>query len=214
MRYRSTSVCLLLLLAGTVQAQITPIGPFTGTQLEQFTNPTFLPSYQQYDIWGGFGTIRNIHPSGALKYEFSSTRGGDTVLPRSAPTFGGQIGISEWTFDLPLLRFGAYWENNSRFDDGVATFYDVNGAIMGTQPVVAPMLAQVWTWNGWEFSSPVSKIVVTSNDTAFFGGFFWYEDATYLAAVPEPASYLTLGLVAAAGVIVYRRHRKLHTATM
>ncbi len=96
MRLRSASVLVLLfMLSASAVGQVTPIGPFTGTALEQFTNPTFLPSYQNYDIWNGFGNVRNIHPSGALKYEFSSTRGGDTVLPYSAPTFGGQIGISE-----------------------------------------------------------------------------------------------------------------------
>lgn len=203
MRLRSASVLVLwFFLSANVSAQVTPIGPFTGTALEQFTNPSFLPSYQTYDIWNGFGNIRNIHPSGALKYEFSSTRGGDTVLPYSAPTFGGQIGISEWTFDTPLARFGAYWENNSRFDDAVATFYDVNNNLLATMPMTIPMAAQAWTWNGWDFSTPVNRIVVAGNDTAFFSGFIWYEDATYIAAtasVPEVSILWTLVLVCVAG---------------
>jgi hypothetical protein len=202
MRLRSASVLILLfVLSVNAVAQVTPIGPFTGTALEQFTNPTFLPSYQTYDIWGGFGNVRNIHPSGALKYEFSSERGGDLVLPRSAPTFGGQIGISEWTFDAPLERFGAYWENNSRFNDGVATFYDVNNNLLATMPMTIPMAAQTWTWNGWQFTTPVNRIVVTGNDTVFFGGFIWYEDATYVAAsvaVPEVSS---LWMMVAVGVV-------------
>jgi len=213
MRLRSQSALLLLIvITGSATAQVTPIGPFTGTALEQFTNPTFLPSYQTYDIWNGFGNIRNIHPSGALKYEFSSTRGGDTVLPYSAPTFGGQIGISEWTFDAPLTRFGAYWENNSRFDDGVATFYDVNNNLLATMPMTIPMAAQAWTWNGWEFSTPVNRIVVAGNDTAFFSGFIWYEDATYVAAnisVPEVSSLWMLGFVSVAGSgLWYWKRRK------
>src|SRR5262245_34112146 len=92
-------------------SQVIPICPFTGAVSENVTVPGVpLPSYQSYPIFGGQGLVKNIHPSGALKIEFSSERGGDIVLPHSPSTFGGQIGISEWTFPTPLAKFGAYWE--------------------------------------------------------------------------------------------------------
>lgn len=176
--------------------QVNPIGPFTGSVFEGFNVFPFNPSYQQYSIFAGQGLVRNIHPSGALKYEASSERGGDFVLPRSAPTFGGQIGISEWTFPQPLARFGAYWENNSRFDGAVATFYDLSNNLVATLPMSIPKDGQTWTWNGWSFDVPVNKFVVTGNDTAFFSGFIWYEDATanFAVAVPEASSWMMIGL--------------------
>lgn len=189
-------------------AQVTPIGPFTGSVLEGFNVFPFDPSYQQYSIFGGQGLVKNIHPSGALKYEANSTRGGDTVVPHTGVTFGGQIGISEWTFTQPLSRFGAYWENNSRFDDAVATFYDVSNHLIATLTVNDPKAAQAWTWNGWQFDTPVSRFVITGNDTDFFGGFIWYDDATavFAVAVPEVSSVIMLGscALAIAGIAWYR----------
>ena len=206
------SIMTSVILAPAAWGQVTPIGPFSGSVFELFNVFPFNPSYQQYQIFGGQGLVRNIHPSGALKYEASSTRGGDTVLPKSAPTFGGQIGISEWTFPLPLQRFGAYWENNSRFDDAVATFFDVNNNLVATLPMNIPMLDQTWTWNGWQFDVPVNKFVVTGNDTAFFGGFIWYEDATaiFSAAVPEASSWMLIGAcaVCVGSVAAYRWKRR------
>lgn len=203
MRLRIVPLVLALsfchLMLDPLQAQVTPIGPFTGTASEGFNVLPFNPSYQQYSIMGGLGLVRNIHPSGALKYEASSTRGGDTVLPHTGVTFGGQIGISEWTFTQPLLRFGSYWENNSRFDDAVATFYDTNNNLVATLTVNDPKDAQAWTWNGWQFDVPVNKFIITGNDTAFFSGFIWYDDATATfasVAVPEPASWMLMGAVA------------------
>ena len=200
-----------LCTAAPLWSQVTPIGPFSGTVFEDFNVFPFNPSYQQYSIFGGQGLVKNIHPSGALKYEASSTRGGDTVLPRSAPTFGGQIGISEWTFPQPLLRFGAYWENNSRFDDAVATFYDTGNNLIGTLNMTISKDANIWQWNGWQFDTPVSKFVITGNDTAFFSGFIWYEDATanFTVAVPEPSTWALLGLAAiGAGVAGFRSWRR------
>lgn len=216
MHARCSQLTLLMLCCCSCAAwgQITPIGPFTGSVFENFNVSNFLPSYQQYQIFGGEGLVQNIHPSGALKYEFSSTRGGDTVLPRSFPTFGGQIGISQWTFTQPVSHFGAYWENNSRFDHGVATFYDVNNQLLGSLAMNIPKSAQTWTWNGWSFgNTPVSRMVIEGNDTEFFSGFIWYEDATanFAASVPEPTTWMLLGISGlGAAVCAWRHyHRKL-----
>ncbi len=201
MRLRMVPIVFAWLIGNAVQAQVTPIGPFTGTATEGFNVLPFDPSYQQYSIMGGLGLVRNIHPQGALKYEMSSTRGGDTVTPRTGVTFGGQIGISEWTFTQPLFQFGAYWENNSRFDGAVATFYDTANTLVATLNLNDPKDAQAWTWNGWQFDVPVNKFVITGNDTLFYSGFIWYDDATAIfstAAVPEPASWMLLGAVALA----------------
>jgi len=216
MRLRIVLMVLALFFShqsmGSLRAQVTPIGPFTGTATEGFNVLPFLPSYQQYSIMGGLGLVKNIHPSGALKYEANSTRGGDTVIPHTGVTFGGQIGISEWTFTQPLFRFGAYWENNSRFDGAVGTFYDTANNLVATLNLNNPKDAQAWTWNGWQFDVAVNKFVITGNDTLFFGGFIWYDDATaiFATAVPEPASWMLMGAVALgmAGYGGYRHWQK------
>lgn len=199
MRLRIVPIILLLLPLSSLQAQVTPIGPFTGTVTEGFNVFPFNPSYQSYSVFGPQGLASNIYiPGGALKYEANSTRGGDTVVPHTGVTFGGQIGVSQWTFPQPLASFGAYWENNSRFNDAVATFYDTNNTLIATLTVNIPKDAQDWTWNGWQFDTPVSKFIITGNDTVFFGGFIWWDDATATfatVAVPEPASWMLLGAI-------------------
>lgn len=216
---RRFPVCIMAMfgtcLIGTQGAwgQVNPIGPFSGSVFEGFNVLPFDPSYQQYSIFQGQGLVKNIFQGGALKYEASSTRGGDTVLPRSNPTFGGQIGVSEWTFPVPLTRFGAYWENNSRFDDAVATFYDTNNVLISTLTVHTLKDSQTWTWNGWQFDVPVNKFVITGNDTVFFGGFIWWEDATanFVASVPEPSTWMLIGAGCLGGIgyLGWRKWREL-----
>ena len=185
-------VCLAVMVfcMVTAQAQITPIGHFTGDISDDFGDLAGGSAHPQtVTIFSGNCTASNIHPDGFLAILSNSTRGqtnGDTVIARSFPVMFGQLGITQWDFDTPISQFGAYFENNSRFDDVIVDFYDVNDNFIGTQTAYTATDDQFWTWNGWESEIPIGRIVTTGNDTAFWGGFVWFDDAEItFATVPS-----------------------------
>src|SRR5947209_3211738 len=118
-RYCSSALLLVLAVAAPARGQLVPIGPFTGTYHENAENlgQGGAGGHAQLNVFQGFGLVRNTTPGGSIKLEFSSQLGSDLVVPRSPQLMVGQIGISEWTFNTPVSRWGGYWENNSRFDD-------------------------------------------------------------------------------------------------
>jgi hypothetical protein len=194
------------------RAGIVTIGPFAGTNSENFDNTSVDGAKQVLDVLGGLATIRNLTSGGALKVERSSSLDGDLVVRRSAPWMVGQLGIAEWTFSRPVSDFGGYFENNSRFDDANVDFYDKSGALLGSRSATVPKDAQTWTWNGWHSDTPTAKLVITGNDAVFLHGFIWYDDFEMnvaAAGVPEPTSW---ALVASAAVFsapwVFRRVMK------
>jgi hypothetical protein len=171
------------------------IGPFVGTNSENFDNTGVDGATQVLDVFGGLATIRNLTAGGALKVELSSSLDGDLVVPRSAPWMVGQLGIAEWTFAKPVSEFGGYFEDNSRFDDANVDFYDKSGTLIGSLTASVPKDAQMWTWNGWHSDTPIARLVITGNDAVFLHGFIWYDDFELnvaSASVPEPASWVLL----------------------
>jgi hypothetical protein len=215
LRILACSVGLVLTATGPAAGQgVTAITPFTGEHSENFDSLGFPfgSAHHQITIFGGFGVVRNLTQGGSIKYEFDSQLGGDRVINRSPQAMIGQLGISEWTFSSPVIRFGGYWENNSRFDHARVDFYDTTGALFDTETAVVPKAAQAWTWNGWESTTPIGRIVVTGNDTEFLNGFIWYDDmeVTAVNPVPEPSTWLLAAAGSAfLGVLCRRRRRSL-----
>jgi len=192
------TVALVLALAAPAAGQtVVPIGPFAGDHFEGFE--LGLPngtSMQNLSIFGSTAVIANTTTGGELKFTNNSSLGGDLVLARTGLGMLGQIGIAEWTFTNNVTRFGGYWENNSRFDDAQVAFYDVNNNLLATLTATDPHLAQTWTWNGWESSVPIHRVVATGNDTGFLNGFIWFDDMqirTATAGVPEPSTLILSG---------------------
>jgi hypothetical protein len=177
------------------QAGIMTIGPFVGTNSENFDQTGVDGATQALDAFGGLATIRNLTSGGALKVERSSSLNGDLVEPRSPPWMVGQLGIAEWTFATAVSEFGGYFENNSRFDNAVVDFYDNSGSRIDSLSATIPTGTPTWTWNGWGSDTPIGRIVITGNDAGFLNGFIWYDDfelTVASASVPEPASWLLL----------------------
>ena len=170
-------------------------GPFQGALSDDFNSYSQGVRFEQ-SIMGGAGTVR-VMPGGSLKMEFSSSLGGRQVLPHSPPLMMGQIGISEWVFNDPVVQFGGYFANNSRFDDARVDFFDVNGALIDSVTATVPIaqFPKDWTWNGWQSDVPIKSFVITGNDTEFLNGFIWWDDvqANTSLPVPEPSSLALLG---------------------
>jgi hypothetical protein len=181
---------------------IVPIGPFVGTNSENFDHTGVDGATQTLTVFGGLATIQNLTQGGALKVERSSSLDGVLEVPRSPPWMVGQLGIALWTFTQPVTEFGGYFANNSRFPDAVVDFYNVAGSQVGELNATIPNAPQTWTWNGWRSDTPIGKIKITGNDAVFLHGFIWYDDfqlTVTSSAVPEPASWV---LLAAASLVL------------
>lgn len=205
-------LAVVLIGVCNAKADITAIGHFTGDVSDHFGSLAGGSVHpQSVTIFGGSATATNIHPSGALAVFGNSTRGqtnGDTVVARSAPVMLGQIGITRWDFQTPLSQFGAYFENNSRFDDVIVDFYDTDLNLIGTRTATTAKDAQTWTWNGWHSDTPISRIVTTGNDTEFFGGFIWFDDAQLsFSTVPEPSALMGLALLGFVATTIRKKRR-------
>jgi hypothetical protein len=202
-----------LIAPAASRAGIVTIDPFTGDHSEDFNNLNSATTVQSLSIFGGFATMQNTTSGGALKYVLASKLGSELVTARSAPFMAGQIGISLWTFSDPVSDFGGYFENNSRLDNAVITFFGVNGTTLGSLTVTDPKAAQAWTWNGWHSDTPIKSVTVSGNDSAFFHGFIWFDDfqlnvAPVSAPAPEPGSWALLATAGLAAVPWTLRRRK------
>jgi len=198
----SAMSCSLFVPTAAWGGGIVPIGPFVGTNSENFDHLGVEGATQTLTVFGGLATIQNLTSGGALKVEMSSSLDGVLEDPRSPPWMVGQLGIAQWTFAKPVSEFGGYFANNSRFPDAVVDFYDVSGSPIGELTATIPNAALTWTWNGWESSTPIGSIVITGNDAGFLHGFIWYDDfqlTVTSSVVPEPASW---SLLAAASLVL------------
>jgi len=183
------------------QADIVAIDPFAGSANDTFDQYNNVMALQTLDVFGGLGTISNLTEDGAIKVEWSSSFGGDLVTPISGMMMG-QLGIGQWDFNTPIIRFGGWWENNSGVDDATVEFYDIDQKLIGVMNADVKVAAQQWQWNGWQSDVPISSIVVTGN--GIINGFLWYENIQ-IDLVPTPGALAMIGI---AGVFVPRRRRR------
>jgi hypothetical protein len=188
-------------VASPAPGALVEVGTFTGTATDTFDQHDNNMSVQTLSVFGGLGTLENLTPGGAIKVEFASTFLNDPVVPIS-DMMAGQLGIGQWSFDVPVTRFGGWWENNSGADDATVQFFDADDNLIGERIADVPFLAQQWTWNGWESDVPISRIVVTGNGT--LNGFLWYENMQ-IDVLPAPAAWGLLPLALVAGA---RRRRR------
>ena len=180
MNVKTLLVVVSLLTFSTVNsasADITPMDPFTGHRFEDFTSLLGSPIHvQTVEIFDGFVTVNNLTSGGSILVASGSSLGGDQVNAYSSPLAIAQLGITEWVFHEPIVRFGAYFENNSHVDDAVIEFFDEAGNLMSTQEITVSASGQTWVWNGWDSGQPIHRAVVTGNNQTFLNGFIWFDD--------------------------------------
>jgi RNA polymerase sigma factor (sigma-70 family) len=170
--------------AHTHSGPIVQLDPFRGTAAEAFEGLGLDVTQQGIRILGGAATVSNLTERGALKIVAGSKMGSVAVTAHSPTYMLGQIGISEWVFSAPLTKFGAWFANNSRFDDAKVDFYDANDHLIGSAIARVPKSLRGWTWNGWQSEVPIHRLVVTGNDVGFMHGFIWFDDVQVVTAPP------------------------------
>jgi hypothetical protein len=175
----------------TQSGPIAQLGPFQGAASEGFDALGVEVTQQGIRILGGMATVSNLTERGALKIVAGSTMGGVPVTAHSPSYMLGQVGISEWVFRTPLTKFGAYFANNSRFDDAKVDFYDANDRLIDSARARAPKSFRGWSWNGWQSRVPIHRVVVTGNDAGFMHGFIWFDDVQVVTAPQPPAGGIT-----------------------
>jgi len=163
-----------VVLCATASAQFTAIGPFTGTDSEDFeTKPFGANPCVPTRIFNNKADL--CDPGGCLI--ITSSWGFMCSIPaKSGNHFAGACGSrSVYTFDTGVSRFGGYFGTNCGTPDATISFYDGSGNLLGTQVAVIPADCN-WYWNGWQATAGpvIRKIEVVSN--AFGGAFIDMDD--------------------------------------
>jgi hypothetical protein len=147
-------------------SQVTPVGPFYGTNSETWERfgPDSIASGTS--ILGGIATIsgqRMItqHMFGMCSV-FGEPSDGTILMFQDRPQDLITISFSE-----PVLAFGAYWGSgiHCSFGDAatILTFKDVNGNVIGTHSFFYTGTGPL-DWQGYSFATPVKTIVRTASD--------------------------------------------------
>ncbi len=187
--------------AAHANAQVVPIGEFTGDHSEGFE---LLPFgfFTSHPVFDNTGVVRTIDGSETLIITSSWSFMG-VVFPHSGSRFmGSASALPEWVFDVPALQFGGFFTTNSGTSDAVAFFYDEFDNLLASLPVTAPA-NNSWVWNGWETQGVGIKRVVIDGLNPWGGGFIMHDDMQY-TAIPAPSA---LALVGLAGLIAQQRRR-------
>src|SRR5689334_11648899 len=178
-----------LAISASASAQITPIGPFTGSQSEGFeTQPSGFYTCLPNRVFNATADLCTPHSTGA-----NVTSGWSFICqinPYSGNMLFGSASVAaEYRFDTPAQRFGGMFGNNYNVDDGLAVFYDAAGNQLASLTIDAPANCS-WTWNGWDAGAgPLIKRVVIWGPVLPDGGFMMMDDMEVDYAPSPPATY-------------------------
>ena len=174
----------LLALPTLASAQITTIGPFTGSQSEGFETSTagqfstcISPRVfnNTADLCSPVGQA-TMHVTGGWGFMCS-------IPPHSGGRlFGSAGGPAAISFDADVAEFGGYFGTNSwaagnpNNDTVTVDFIARNGTLIGS--VLANVTADCqYNWNGWRSTVGIAQVVITNS--AFGGGFVNLDDLEY-----------------------------------
>lgn len=198
---RNYALLALLLLwpVGLANADIVPVGEFSGDSYEGFENIIPPGPYSgPMPIFEGAATIDDNYTDPWIAVNLSS--GEYELLPYNGNLMG--LTPTGWTifdFATPVQKFGGYMGVVNVVSGGNVSFFDVDGALIDTLAFDLPQ-AQ-WTWAGWESDVPVSRIEVHAGANPGFTTVFDDMEVTF---VPEPCA---LGLLAVGAVLLIGRRR-------
>jgi hypothetical protein len=178
--------CQALLLAGTfavaaiasASAQISVVGPFTGTLSEAFETDTSGFVTSPYFICGGEATLeaKNIvvfQPSvfSFLIGDSSMSTPEHCVVPSDGVKGAGfeaiVVSVTN-TFNSTVLFYGGYWGATSFDNPAMVTlsFFDANNQLIGSPQSFSYYRANgdgILEWHGWNSSTPIKRVIITTS---------------------------------------------------
>jgi hypothetical protein len=164
-------LALLPFLAGVAQAQIVPIGPFTGSHSEGFELQT--QSIQSQCITDRvFTDTADLCVSGNTGANITGAWGFGCSLQEHSGTrlFGSASGSATFTFDEPVAEFGGFFTTNHPNPGSLTVdFFSGGGALIASlqEPLDNDC---TWDWLGWEAQSTlIGSITFTYSEGS--GGF-------------------------------------------
>lgn len=173
-----SALALLAALPALASAQLTVVGPFSGTNQEGFetqdTSSGAFPPCVVDRVFNGNADLCSYQSGGA--HITGGWGFGCSMQEHSGSRLLGCNGAGAViTFDSAALRFGGYFgTNNPNASHGVASFFDGGDNLLFTDIIVAPNDC-TWTWNGWDFGGmQVKSIRIVSNYNA--GGYMLMDD--------------------------------------
>lgn len=184
------------------QADLIPVGPFTGQLSESWesfaTSPPegpYLPSPST--IMGGAATISGaqmaVFQPGVFDWSLGSSGYAQTANGTRAFGAGG-AGDQTTTilFATPVSDFGGYWGAFTSVYDGdpaliAISFYDATDALLATQVASYSRPSDgVLEWHGWSSTVPIKRISFVEHRVAV--------DSMQASPVPEPTSLLLFAI--------------------
>jgi hypothetical protein len=177
--------CVVLVSAfasgGAACGQISPIGPFTGPHTEGFETQS--------------ATLNELYtclPDRIFKStaDLCDHESNAVVLPDpwalfcvATPHQGSRFALGvvrpvEISFDNAVTSFGGYFATVGGIDGAVVTFFDAAGSI-GTALLTTDQCN--WTWNGWQSTTPFTRVRIVGNTPFAQGGYIHMDDLEYLA---------------------------------
>jgi hypothetical protein len=141
-------VLLPLALCATASAQITVIGPFTGSDSETFeSKPYGQSTCVPGRVFNNKGDL--CAASGAITIS-SSLSQTCLITPHGGTHFAGSAGgAAVYTFDSPISKFGGWFGSSAGSANAIVAFFDGNGQKISSLPAKIPADCN-WYWNGWQ----------------------------------------------------------------
>ena len=214
-----SSLVVCCCIASSAKADLTPVGPFSGTYSEGFesfddylTNPNAFEG-EPIQLFGGQASaIAGATPNLLI---FQPSNNANWVLGSSGnvtPADGTKgLGVFredtalEIDFNVPVIEFGGYFAG---LTDGanpipiVFEFFDSNNVQVGATQTINYLDATgngTLEWSGWHFDTAISRAVITTD--------FLASDGLQITTIPEPNTlicFLAIGILACKN-----RHRKM-----
>ena len=207
MRFQAAAFTLLMsiaALAASVQAQIVPVGPFTGNASESFESIQMpfveLPCAEPF----AFGSVASLCDSTGLGiYMGANWQGACSLQPRTGMYLASaNNGVAVFIFGQDVSSFGGYFASLGFYTDATVRFFNASGQLLGTKTANIPANC-TWVWNGWQATGSQIRSVEVASNNGLNGQLVMMDDlelVTSNGCTPD-AKFYCLGLFSTHGCL-------------